>query len=238
MTQPPTPGAAGAARPPVPQPPAQRPPAPAVEPATAAAPLKPEAWLFDTSTLLSLAAVDDLRAAVEAELSAQPCVLFDVVVDELTGLARRTDRTGLLARRARGQLGWLGAVADSSIGDVDRALAIQNVIAGTRALADPWEHWAESVMIDIARRMTQLTPVLLSEDHSARVEANQCTPDGEGPVASYSLHKLMARMVQTGRLPAQDAASLADQLQQAGRAQLTYTAQEFSTGNLRRVGQP
>jgi hypothetical protein len=227
VSQPPTTGWVSTPRPPVP---------PSTSPA--AAPIKPEAWLFDTSTLLSLAAVPTLQVAIQAELSNQPCVLFDVVVDELAHLARRTDQTGLLARQAEGRLAWLGAAADSSIGDVDRALAIQDVIAGTRALVHEWEHWAESVMIDIARRMTQLTPILLSEDHSARVEASQCTPEGEGPIASYSLHKLMARMVRAGRMPAQDAASFADQLQQAGRARLTYTAQEFSTGNLRRVGQP
>jgi hypothetical protein len=228
VSQPPTTGWMSAPRPPVPRP--TPPPA---------SPTKREVWLFDTSTLLSLAGVDDLRAVIQAELSSQPCVLFDVVVDELAYLAGRTDATALLARRAQGQLGWLGAVASTAtISDVDRALAIQDVIAGTRALAHDWEHWAESVMIDIARRMTQGTPILLSEDHSARVEASQRTPDGEGPIASYSLHKLMARMVRAGRMRAQDAAAFADQLQQAGRARLTYTAQEFSTGNLRRVGQP
>lgn len=197
MSQPPTSGWVPAPRPPVP------PPTPPV-----AAPIKSEVWLFDTSTLLSLAAVPTLQAAIESELSSQPCVLFVVVVDELDYLALRTDQTGLLARRARGQLGWLGTMASTaSISDLDRALAIQDVIAGTRALAHEWEHWAESVMIDIARRMTQGTPILLSEDHSARVEANQRTPEGEGPIASCSLHKLMARMVLVGRLSADDAAA-------------------------------
>lgn len=227
MSQPPTAGWVSAPRPPVPT---STPPV--------AQPVKPDVWLFDTSTLLSLAAVPTMQAAIQAELSSQRCVLFDVVVDELDYLAGRTDKTGLLARRARGQLGWLGAVADTTIGDVDRALAIQDVIAGTRALAHEWEHWAESVMIDIARRLTQLTPILLSEDHSARVEASQCTPAGEGPIAGYSLHKLMARMVQAGRMAAQDAAAFADQLHQADRARLTYTADDFRTGDLRRVGQP
>lgn len=215
-------------------------PRPSAPPPTspAAAPVKPEVWLFDTATLLSMAAVPAMQAAIEVQLSPQPCVLFDVVDDELTHLATRTDQTGLFARRARGQLAWLGPVASTSMSDVNRARAIQRVIAGTRPLTHARQHWAESVMIEIARRMTQSTPVLLSEDHDARVEAHQTTPAGEGPIASYSVHKLLSRFVRAGQMPAQDAEGFADALQQADRAKITYTAHDFATGRLRRVGQP
>ena len=202
-------------------------------------PAKPDVWLFDTSTLITLAADDELAAVVRAELSPHRCVLFDVVVDELEWLADVPGKDQRLVQRALTQLGWLGPVVDTAqLSDPERARAIQELIAGTRPLRDDWEHWAESVIIDIARRLTMATPILLSEDHSARVEANQRSDDGRGPIASYSVHKLLSRMVRAGRLPAEDAEAFAVRLVEAGRARHTYTAEEFRKPDLGRVGRP
>ncbi len=193
---------------------------------------KPTVWFLDTSALLSMAVDEALRLTVQRKLSPERCVLWDVVEDELTFLAKSTDTVRTLARAALGQLGWLGeAVAVEGKADPDRALDIQETIRATRPLRHPYEHWAESVMIEIATRMGSLRPVLLTEDYNARVEANF------RGVKALSLHKLLHQMVMSGELDAADAARFADVLHANARGP-ECTVEEFRSGKLGRVGRP
>lgn len=197
--------------------------------------VKPQVWLPDTAALMSLAVDDELAVAVEAELSPHACALLDVVDDELGDLAGLPfgDPRRSLARRARERLGWLGEVVDTTdLSDAGRAREIQESVRGARPLRHDWEHWAESVILDIASRLRQTTPVLFTEDYNARVEA------GRWGIESFSVHKLLAAMVVGGRLDDAMAAVFADRLHKAGRAGRTYTASEFRRGDLGRVGRP
>jgi hypothetical protein len=196
---------------------------------------KPPVWLPDTASLLSMAVDDDLAAVIEGELAPHACALFDVVDDELADLADLPygDPRRALARRAQARLGWLGEVVDTStLSDPKRARKIQNLIRGARPLRHDFEHWAESVIIDIAEHLTMTKPVLLTEDYNARVEATQ------RGIEALSVHKLLSLMVRGGRLPAADAEIFAECLRKAGRAGHGYTAVEFASGDLGRVGRP
>ncbi|GHF42780.1 hypothetical protein GCM10018790_20790 [Kitasatospora xanthocidica] len=198
------------------------------------APARPELWFLDTSSLMTLAVDEALREAVKGELSWHKRVLLDVVVEELERLAGagRPDEKALAAA-ALGQLDWLGApVPTDNLGiDPLRVVAVQDILRSGRPLKHPGEHWAESVIMTMAEGLTLAAPHLLSEDYNARIESvrHNCAP--------YSVHKLLARMVQGGRLAADDAESFADAVMAAGRGN-DYTAAEFLSGNLGRVGKP
>jgi hypothetical protein len=182
--------------------------------------------------LISLAVDDGLRAAVQRELDPQRVTLLDVVVDELKILADGDTDVAGLASDALGQLDWLGNVAPTSgYLDLFAVREIQNTIRGTRALKHDLEHWAESVIMHIAPRLQVAAAHMLSEDHAARVESQNHR------IKPFSVHKLLARMVQGARLDADDAVAFADALKAAGRGP-DVTAEEFRTGRLRRVGQP
>ena len=94
-----------------------------------------------------------------------------------------------------------------------------------------WEHWAESVTIDIASRLTLLQPYFLAEDYNARIEAKV---RGMRP---YSVHKLLGKMVGDGTLSVADAARFAALLQAAGRGP-ECTEEDFRKCTLGRVGKP
>ncbi|MHB9864398.1 hypothetical protein [Streptomyces sp. YIM S03343] len=188
---------------------------------------------FDTSSLLTLAADDNLRRRVQDELASQHRVLLDVVAAELEGLASQgpPDLKGL-ALAALGQLGWLGdPVSAGDLVEPQRIVEIQDVMRSGRPLRHPFEHWAESVIMAMSERLQQVDPYMLCEDYNARVEAlhHNLTP--------FSTHKLLARMVQEGRLAADAAAAFSTALQAAERGK-DYTAAEFMSGRLGRVGRP
>lgn len=184
---------------------------------------------------MTMAVDDELAEVVQSELHPHDCALLDVVDDELADLADGAfgDPRRALARRARARLGWLGEVVDTTdLADLDSAREIQDVIAGGRPLRHDWEHWAESVIITVATGLTDSTPMLLTEDHGARIEAR-----AHG-IGSASVHKLLSTMVIAGRLDADVAVTFADRIHKAGRAFNTYTAEEFRTGDLGRLGRP
>ncbi|WP_328443407.1 hypothetical protein OG780_44205 [Streptomyces sp. NBC_00386] len=194
---------------------------------------KPAVWFVDTSSLISLAADDGLRKAVQDEIQTQHRVLLDVVCDELERLADEgRPNIKSLAGAALGQLDWLGTPVDTS-DKVDslRVLEIQDVLRSGRALQHPFEHWAESVIMCMADRLQQTTPYLLSEDYNARVESRHhgCNP--------FSVHKLLSRMVRARTLLPERAAAFADALMASDRGK-DYTAEEFTSGWLGRVGHP
>lgn len=200
---------------------------------TAPAPAKPALWFVDTSSLLSLAVDDDLRQAVQNELVPQRRVLLDIVVDELDRLASQGP-PGIkdLAVAALGQLDWLGEPVDT--GDLvaaERVVEIQDIMRSGRSLRHPAEHWAESVIMAMGERLQQVVPYMLCEDYNARVESlhHNLTP--------FSTHKLLARMVQDDRLSADTAVDFANALQAAERGK-DYSAAEFISGRLGRVGRP
>ncbi|WP_280668110.1 MULTISPECIES: hypothetical protein [unclassified Kitasatospora] len=189
-------------------------------------------WFIDTSSLVTLAADDALRAAVERELGHQRRALLDVVVDELEFLAAGNSDARDLAEAALEQLAWLGEPVDTTdMTDSQHVLAIQEVVRGGRPLKHEREHWAESMIMSMAGRLTMVRPQILTEDYGARVESlnHGLTP--------FSVHKLLSIMVKSGKLDASDAVAYADSLKAAGRGQ-DYTAQDFMTGRLRRVGHP
>jgi hypothetical protein len=72
---------------------------------------------------------------------------------------------------------------------------------------------------------------MLSDDYDARVAARNHN------VEPFSVHKLLHLMIKQGKVTAVQAASYADALRSAGRAQ-DYTAAELHSGRLGRVGQP
>ncbi|WP_215455089.1 hypothetical protein [Streptomyces sp. ATCC 21386] len=200
---------------------------------TTPAPAKPALWFVDTSSLLSLAADDNLRQTVQGELVSRRRVLLDVVVDELERLASQGP-PGIkdLAVAALGQLDWLGEPVDTDeLVAAERVVEIQDIMRSGRSLRHPAEHWAESVIMAMAERLQQMDPYMLCEDYNARVESlhHNLTP--------FSIHKLLARMVQGDRLAADEAVIFADALQAAERGK-DYTAAEFISGRLGRVGQP
>jgi hypothetical protein len=194
---------------------------------------KPVLWIPDTSSLITLAVDDELAAAVQAECGADRRVLLDVVVDELENLAGGRQKVSALAAAALTQLEWLGVPLDTSDKvDTARVQAIQDVIRAGRPLRDPWQHLGEAVALGLAERLQVVTPKLLTEDHDARVEAKN------RGVESLSVHKLLSRMVAAGRLTAETAETFASRIHAAGRAAGEYTAAEFRTGRLGRVGKP
>lgn len=173
-----------------------------------------------------------LRETVVRHVGAQPHVVLDVVVDELEGLARRGSPIRALATATLGQLGWLGEpVETNALVDPGRAVQIQDILRGGRSLRHPREHWAESVAMAMAERLTQVDAHLLSEDYDARIESvrHGLTP--------FSIHKVLSHMVRNGHIPAEEAVSFADALKAANRG-IGYTAEEFRSGRLRRVGRP
>lgn len=194
-------------------------------------------WFIDTSSLMSIAVSPDLKAVVQTAIGTDAIALLEVVVDELD---YRSSFDGLAAA-AYGDLSWLGPEVDSSrFVEVDAIEKIQIQVADGRFLKDPYEHWGESVTIAmlhaaVHRGSTQPT-VFLTEDHSARVQANKvatCTP--------MSVHRLMWERVQAGKLTDSEAARLAGLLQKHDRGQ-EYTAADFANPNrrrgIRRVGEP
>jgi hypothetical protein len=87
------------------------------------------------------------------------------------------------------------------------------------------------VIICLGEQLQLTTAHFLSEDHNARVEARShgCVP--------LSVHKLLAHMVQARRLTPERAVEFADALMAADRGK-DYTAEEFVSGRLGRVGRP
>lgn len=83
----------------------------------------------------------------------------------------------------------------------------------------------------MAERLTQVNPHLLSEDYNARVESihHNLTP--------FSVHKLLSQMVRRDRLSAAEAVAFANAITAADRGN-DYTAEEFISGTLGRVGRP
>lgn len=200
---------------------------------TPPAPERPPVWFIDTSVLLSLAVDDGLRQAVQAEIGTQPRVLLDVVFDELERLASEgAPDIKSLAAAALGQLGWLGTPVDTSDKvAAERVLDIQDVLRSGRPLKHAFEHWAESVIMCLGEQLQQTTAHFLSEDYNARVESchHGCVP--------LSVHKLLARMVRARRLTPERAVEFADALMAADRGK-DYTAEDFVSGRLGRVGRP
>lgn len=201
------------------------------------APAPRRVWFIDTSSLMTIAVSCDLKAQIQAAIGTDAIVLLDVVVDEL---AHRATFDGLAAT-AHGDLAWLGPPADTN-GYVrtDQVEEIQQLIADGKTLKDPFEHWAESVTIAMleaaAARGSAVECIFLTEDYSARVQANKvdrCTPK--------SVHRVLYERVQDGDLTAAEAESLAETMRSQCRGQ-DYTAEEFADPNryraLRRVGEP
>ncbi|MCW1100099.1 hypothetical protein OJ963_40640 [Streptomyces sp. RS2] len=197
------------------------------------APAKPAVWFIDTSALLTLAVDDGLRDVIKVEIEPQHHILLDVVCDELERLADEgPPNVKSLAATALGQLDWLGAVLDTNDKVAPgRVQEIQDLVRGGRPLKNPFEHWAESVTMALAERMQSGIPYFLCEDYSARVESRHsgCLP--------FSVHKLLFHMVRAGRLTADRAVGFADAVMRAGRGS-DYTAEEFTSGRLGRVGRP
>lgn len=201
------------------------------------APAPRRVWFIDTSSLMTIAVSADLKTQVQAAIGTDAISLLDVVVGELDYRARFDG----LAAAAHGDLGWLGKPADTSTYvRVEEVEETQQLIADGRALRNQFEHWAESVTITMlkaaADRGSELECVFLTEDYSARIQANKvrtCTPK--------SVHRVLYERVQDDALTAAAAESLAQAMRSQGRGQ-EYTAADFANPNrrqgIRRVGEP
>ena len=189
-------------------------------------------WFPDTSALVTLAVHPPLQRAVAATLSSHDRVLVEAVVAELQGLAGTAAPVGTWANTALEQLGWLGTPVrvDDPVG-TRLAVELQEQIAAGRALLHQMQHYGEAAIIALASRAQHLRPLMLCDDYDARIAAKN------RKVEPVSVHKLLHLMITQGKVTATQAASFADALHTAGRAQ-DYTAAELASGHLGRVGQP
>jgi hypothetical protein len=197
-----------------------------------AASAKALVWFLDTSALVSLAVHLPLQQAVQATLSTHRRVLVTAVVAELEELAKTSTPAAAWAGTALGQLNWLGEPVrlDDPAG-TELAAELQEQIAAGRPLKHALEHYGEAAIISLASRARTLRPLMLSDDHDARVAAQNRS------VEPLSVHKLMHLMIRQRKVTATQAFGFADALNRAGRAQ-DYTAEELASGRLGRVGQP
>lgn len=159
-------------------------------------------------------------------------MLVSAVVAELEGLSAAPGPVASWAGTALTQLGWLGEPVRLDDPEGTRlAVEIQEIIAGGRPLRHPLEHFGEAAIVSLAGRAHVLRPLMLSDDYDARIAAKNYN------IEPLSVHKLMHLMIRQGKITDIQAASFADALKEAGRAQ-DYTAAELSSGHLGRVGQP
>jgi predicted ribonuclease YlaK len=192
---------------------------------------KPEAWFPDTSTLITLAHRTPLGDAVRSYFDGKGVVLLEAVVDELEALTSTKGSVAPFAKKALRELSWAREPVPIKDADIVRALEFQNEIRGGEALSHDLEHWGESAIIALASLAQHRAPIMLSEDYNARAAANR------NKISSYSVHKLLSRMIRENQISATDAEAHANALQRAGRAS-DYTAAELTSGRLGRVGQP
>jgi hypothetical protein len=99
-------------------------------------------------------AVDkDIEAAVSDEIGTDHVVIIDIVQDELTRRAAVPEAAGL-AKIAISSIKPHWSVMDTAryvtLEDVQLA---QEGVADGRILTDNWQHWAESTIIALARRV-------------------------------------------------------------------------------------
>lgn len=196
------------------------------------APDKPVVWFPDTSALVTLAVHHPLHDAVVTALSNSRRVLLKAVVAELDGLAQGMSNTARWAKRALGQLEWLGEPVrvDDPVGTA-LAVRFREQVAAGRPLKHDLEHYGEAAIVALASRARTVAPRMLSDDYDARVLAkNNC-------VEPVSVHRLLFSMIAGGVISDVTAAGFAEALRVAGRAQ-DYTAEELRTGRLGRAGHP
>ncbi|GAA3623674.1 hypothetical protein GCM10022223_45850 [Kineosporia mesophila] len=193
-----------------------------------------QVWFIDTSALMSAAVSLHLDREIQSAIGTDPCMLLDVVVDELRYRAA-TDGRRSLAEIALGSLArygppvkTLGLVAEADV------RGIQALLSDPHPLRHPAEHYAESVAIEMMRaahnRGSQHRFRFLSEDYDARVAANQvpsCEP--------LSTPRLLWARVRQGGLAAAQAVSITDELMRAGRCR-DFTVAELSGSQRARLG--
>jgi hypothetical protein len=195
-------------------------------------------WFLDTSSMLSMAVDKDIEAVVLDEIGNDRVVIIDIVQDELAYRAGISD-TAALAKSALSSFKPDWSVMETTLYvTIEHVQLAQENVADGRILTDDSQHWAESTIIAIARRLatTGLTSkILLSEDYDARRVA--CTvPYTRG----VSIHSVLHERVQGSRMTAEAAAALGEKLHEAGRGP-AVTASDFAdpTGRgLGRVAKP
>lgn len=191
-------------------------------------------WFLDTSSLLSMAVDEEIEAAVLDEIGGEHVVIIDVVQDELTHRAGIQETAGL-AKNALDRIRPHWTVMDTSrYVSLEEVQLVQEDVADGRTLTDDMQHWAESVIIALARRSASAgftsVKMLLSEDYDARRVA--CTvPHTRG----VSIHALLHVRVQRNRMTADAAAALGAILQAAGRGP-AVTASDFADPTRRGLG--
>lgn len=195
-------------------------------------------WFPDTSSLLSMAVDKDIEAAVVDEIGDDPVVIIDIVQDELTHRATIAETAALAKAALSGIKPDWSVMETTPYVTLDQVQRAQEDVADGRLLTDDSQHWAESTIIAIARRLATTgltTKILLSEDYDARRVA--CTV----PLTrAVSIHSVLHQRVQASRMTAEAAAVLGEKLHEAGRGP-AVTASDFTepTGRgLGRVAKP
>lgn len=195
-------------------------------------------WFLDTSSLLSMAVSQDIEAAVLDEIGNERVVIIDIVQEELTRRAGISETAALAGIALSSIKPHWSIMETTQYVTLEQVQLAQEDVADGRFLADDWQHWAESTIIAIARRLATsglTAKVLLSEDYDARRVA--CTvPHTRG----VSIHSVLHERVQGSRMTAEAAAILGERLHKAGRGP-TVTASDFAdpTGRgLGRVARP
>ena len=200
-------------------------------PAPLASQQQQEVWFPDTSTLVTLAYHPPLGDEVRAYLNDKRVVLLEVVVNELHSLASSTSNVAGYANQALGDLHWAGESVPIKDTDIIRARVLQEEIRALKPLKYDLEHWGESAIIALASLAQHFSPVMLCEDYNARVAANR------NGIKTYSVHKLLSRMLKENKISLSEAISHTDALCSHARGP-SITARELTQGELGRVGRP
>jgi hypothetical protein len=150
------------------------------------------------------------------------------VITELEHLLN-DNAVGTLAMATLADMAWLGEplVLDDEAGRQE-AERLRNIIASSRPLAHPLQHYAEAALIVIGRPLGAQAVI---EDFDARVAA------ANNSVPSKSVHKLLHLWTCDGVLSSREAFEYCETIRTSGRG-LDYTEEELREGKLGRVGRP
>lgn len=174
-----------------------------------------------------------IAAEVMAEIGNDIVVIIDVVLDELAYRAT-LPVTASLAQAALANMpqNWTRMNTESRV-PLEDVLRAQEDVADGRTLIDDAQHWAESTIIALGRRVSATSTtikLLLSEDFEARRVASTVRN-----MRGLSLYKLLHQRVHRQQLTAGAAAAFADNLHAAGRGP-TATAADFADPTGRALG--
>jgi hypothetical protein len=192
-------------------------------------------WFVDTASLVTMAVHSPLHTRVIRYLSGHKVVLLSTIETELVNLKRSAPvPTSTWAGMALTQLGWLGTTVVTPSAVVETALDVQDELMAEAGGGGNDEHWGESVIIAMGKRLANIDGMLLTEDYNARVAAKRHQMD------AMSLTRLIHHMMHDGACSATQAAAYTAALVAAKRwtKHPPLSAEDFTNGRLGIHGRP